>query len=203
VAVTAPSTVGIRGQNEPAPVRKEREGAFKSDEGKPSRDGKASTAAEPELDLAKYESVIKMAESDKASDKASADMGANKRFKFTDAAAPANKSVQLSAPSVQADKTAKPFPGITAPVSAVVPTLRFPPTVFRQANIDGFARIIGSVRPFLPPKARVVELYGGVGTIGLHLVDSVEYLVCSDENPHNLRCFQASVAALPASVRAG
>jgi len=61
---------------------------------------------------------------------------------------------------------------VQAPVTSM-PCLRFPPTVFRQANVDGFATIIGSIKPFLPPHARVVELYGGVGTIGLHLVDQV------------------------------
>eukprot|EP00913_Durusdinium_trenchii_P011203 g10521.t1 len=45
------------------------------------------------------------------------------------------------------------------------------------------------------------ELYGGVGTIGLHLADRVSSLVCSDENPHNRLCFKRSAKALPEELR--
>jgi len=37
---------------------------------------------------------------------------------------------------------------------------------------------------------KCVELYGGVGTIGLNVLDLVEgTLSCSDENPFNKACF--------------
>lgn len=85
--------------------------------------------------------------------------------------------------------------------NAYMPRLLFPPQVFRQANMAGFARIIGAVRPFIPDQARIVELYGGVGTIGLNLIDKLQYLVCSDENPYNEACFNAAVAALPPHIR--
>jgi tRNA/tmRNA/rRNA uracil-C5-methylase (TrmA/RlmC/RlmD family) len=39
-----------------------------------------------------------------------------------------------------------------------------------------------------------LELYGGVGTIGLNLVDLFDSLESSDENPYNKDCFEASVA---------
>jgi tRNA/tmRNA/rRNA uracil-C5-methylase (TrmA/RlmC/RlmD family) len=103
-------------------------------------------------------------------------------------------------------------------------TLEFPPNVFRQANIDAFARIIGVIRKriirynaervttttsttthtttketsLLPS---CVELYGGVGTIGLHLVDLVSNLVSSDENPYNVACFQKAASLLPKKLR--
>ncbi len=48
---------------------------------------------------------------------------------------------------------------------------------------------------------KCVELYGGVGTIGLHLLDIFGTLVCSDENPHNLACFDKAVASLPKAYR--
>ena len=35
----------------------------------------------------------------------------------------------------------------------------------------------------------MVELYGGVGTIGLNLIDLAASLDCSDENPYNIACF--------------
>ena len=92
--------------------------------------------------------------------------------------------------------------------------LRFNPTVFRQANLDAFAHVVSSVRRWVgearagrggkgaqgrePP--RLLELYGGVGTIGLHAVDLVRSYVCSDENPSNAACFEAAAAGLPQAV---
>ncbi len=50
-----------------------------------------------------------------------------------------------------------------------------------------------------------VELYGSVGTIGLHVsdlvLDLVSSLVCSDENPNNGRCFADSVLSPPPDVQ--
>ncbi|CAK9060933.1 Uncharacterized RNA methyltransferase pc1998 [Durusdinium trenchii] len=111
---------------------------------------------------------------------------------------------QVSGPAVVEEQ-------LFAPEVAAVPrpTLFFPPFVFRQANLSGFARIVEQVRADVaafgksalkrPP--RVVELYGGVGTIGLHLSDLVHSLECSDENPHNRACFDRSVKTLPAALR--
>lgn len=81
------------------------------------------------------------------------------------------------------------------------PTLLFPPTVFRQANLDGFGTIVREIRRWVPLCGRVVELYAGVGTIGLNLVDRVLSLHCSDENPHNKRCFDLSVQGLSKAER--
>lgn len=76
------------------------------------------------------------------------------------------------------------------------PPLYFPPNVFRQANLGGFGNIIRSMRRFVPKKSRVIELYGGVGTIGLNLYDLVKRLQCSDENPYNKECFNKSLEIL-------
>jgi tRNA/tmRNA/rRNA uracil-C5-methylase (TrmA/RlmC/RlmD family) len=102
------------------------------------------------------------------------------------------------------------------------PKLRFPPLVFRQANIDAFGNIIQNIRNWIKefisngtsinnatikedrkdegindnidgsiieikelPVINCVELYGGVGTIGLNCLDLLKSLHCSDENPHN------------------
>lgn len=73
------------------------------------------------------------------------------------------------------------------------PSLCFPPNVFRQANIASFAAIIRKIRRFLPAKARCIELYGGVGTIGLNCLDLVSELQCSDENPYNAICFNKTL----------
>mmetsp|Transcript_27025 Transcript_27025/g.46090 ORF Transcript_27025/g.46090 Transcript_27025/m.46090 type:complete len:628 (-) Transcript_27025:116-1999(-) len=85
--------------------------------------------------------------------------------------------------------------------------LNFPPNVFRQANIDAFTNIIGRIRERIQKLASnnddiaCVELYGGVGTIGLHLSDIVSSLVSSDENPNNSKCFYESVRKLPAQTQ--
>ena len=133
-----------------------------------------------------------------------------------------------------------------------LPTLLFPPTVFRQANLDAFGKIVGQIRTFLlrhlmnhhkdthdhhhhlkqgqqPPiitttsssslqpneqqqqeqqkdstasvdiiikKPCLLELYGGVGTIGLHLIDLCSLYICSDENPYNQTCFHHAIQSL-------
>ncbi|KAL7429171.1 hypothetical protein ACHAXH_004075 [Discostella pseudostelligera] len=83
--------------------------------------------------------------------------------------------------------------------------LNFPPNVFRQANLDSFTNIVGRIRErmqqFDSDTITCVELYGGVGTIGLHVSDMVASLVSSDENPNNSRCFYDSVRALPPDIQ--
>lgn len=84
--------------------------------------------------------------------------------------------------------------------------LFFPPTVFRQANLDAFATIVREIREYLvqsKPESdskHCLELYGGVGTIGLHIADLTKSLICSDENPHNQACFERSRSKLPEEV---
>jgi tRNA/tmRNA/rRNA uracil-C5-methylase (TrmA/RlmC/RlmD family) len=46
----------------------------------------------------------------------------------------------------------------------------------------------------------IVELYGGVRTIGLHVADLSSSLVSSDENPFNELCFSESSLDLPACI---
>ena len=95
--------------------------------------------------------------------------------------------------------------------------LHFPPHVFRQGNITAFTNIVQSIRNFilhqyyispdsddiLVPNNRLscLELYGGVGTIGLHLVDLFSKFVCSDENPYNVQCFHATANAVIAAMK--
>lgn len=79
--------------------------------------------------------------------------------------------------------------------------LCFPPFVFRQANLCAFERIVSAVRRFVPFGRAVVELYAGVGTIGLHLADVAGSLVCSDENPFNRACFRRSLKSLPPDLQ--
>jgi 23S rRNA (uracil1939-C5)-methyltransferase len=85
--------------------------------------------------------------------------------------------------------------GQPAPVA-----LHFPPNVFRQANIDAFTKILGAIRTKITSKfankPSCVELYGGVGTIGLNVADLTSPLISSDENPFNKECFLTAATAL-------
>lgn len=80
--------------------------------------------------------------------------------------------------------------------------LHFPPQVFRQANIDAFTNIVSEIRKHLEknkPK-QCLELYGGVGTIGLHIADLCDAFSSSDENPFNKKCFEQSVAGMKMKI---
>ncbi len=93
-------------------------------------------------------------------------------------------------------------------------TLHFPPNVFRQANLDAFTNVVGRIRDRISKFTKerkergnedaalpaIVELYGGVGTIGLHVADLSSSLVSSDENPFNEACFNESASELPAHI---
>lgn len=102
------------------------------------------------------------------------------------------------------------------PSSPVHVPLYFPPQVFRQANLDGFSKIVVKIREWLVERlakaaardpnitcktknhrlGQCLELYGGVGTISLNLVDLFDGLESSDENPHNKACFESSVSEI-------
>jgi tRNA/tmRNA/rRNA uracil-C5-methylase (TrmA/RlmC/RlmD family) len=88
------------------------------------------------------------------------------------------------------------------------PKLKFPPFVFRQANIDSFTNIIQEIRKWIVNMNKIyfknnndnlincVELYGGVGTIGLNCLDLFSKLSCSDENPHNKKCYESTLSKM-------
>jgi len=88
--------------------------------------------------------------------------------------------------------------------------LHFPPNVFRQANLDAFTKIVAEIRKYVmtynasraeKELPTCVELYGGVGTIGLNLCDLTSSFVSSDENPHNKLCFEKSAKLLSSENR--
>lgn len=92
--------------------------------------------------------------------------------------------------------------------------LYFSPFAFRQGNLDGFDVIANDVARAVPGGSKVCELYAGVGMLGLTALvyhernaqkyaDTIDgygkpltWIRCSDENPANPRCFQASVRSL-------
>lgn len=82
----------------------------------------------------------------------------------------------------------------TSPTASAPVTLHFAPNVFRQANLDAFAHIISSIRRRVhqmqgrkdqsSKRLDLVELYGGVGTIGLV---SIQRVICC-VHPSIRRC---------------
>ena len=80
--------------------------------------------------------------------------------------------------------------------------LTFPPSVFRQSNLSHFKKIISSIIASLPSSSpSILELYGGVGTVGLHCLEKCSWLTCSDENPNNVKAFNESKASLPKKLQ--
>ena len=106
-------------------------------------------------------------------------------------------------------KSSEPQLANPTPPSFSIP-LHFPPNVFRQANLDAFTNIVARIRERMQglgndnngnKSVNCIELYGGVGTIGLHVADTISSLVSSDENPNNAKCFYDSVRALPTDIQ--
>lgn len=81
-----------------------------------------------------------------------------------------------------------------------MPTFYFSPTSFRQANLDGFANIVAAILPAIPESSIVCELYGGMGLIGLSLINRCRELRCSDENPNSFRAFELARHSLPGEL---
>jgi 23S rRNA (uracil1939-C5)-methyltransferase len=100
-------------------------------------------------------------------------------------------------------KTTCPFGGITESLQQGVP-LHFPPSVFRQANLHAFQSIVKAIQVYLTNEIKnrpvCLELYGGVGTIGLNLASLCSEIVSSDENPHNISCFNKSAEIMQSNT---
>jgi tRNA/tmRNA/rRNA uracil-C5-methylase (TrmA/RlmC/RlmD family) len=72
-----------------------------------------------------------------------------------------------------------------------------------ESGSNGKKRKERAAKPSPDRGIKCVELYAGVGTIGLNCLDLFTELNCSDENPHNLACFEAARAAIePEEMRA-
>lgn len=169
----------------------------------------------------------------------------------TDDDDPLNGSIQevMLPIKTTATSSSSGYGGSSSSSSKLRVPLFFPPQVFRQANLDGFAKIIVSIRNWLQEQlllqvskssltstkneeqisndssssnkrkrrrgqrdtsnhsdhhdnrttatttatlGHCLELYGGVGTIGLNLIDLFDSIESSDENPFNEKCFNAA-----------
>ena len=59
-------------------------------------------------------------------------------------------------------------------------TLLIGPNTFFQNNISGFEAILRYAAPYVAGAARLVDLYAGVGTVGIALADEVSHVVAAE-----------------------
>ena len=67
------------------------------------------------------------------------------------------------------------------------------PACFGQAHLSLFDEMLQHINHFVFKGKKVVEFYGGVGIIGLSLLEKSSSLVCVEVNPFAKKCFDSSV----------
>ncbi len=78
----------------------------------------------------------------------------------------------------------------------------YPPGAFGQSHLELSSALVDAVHAFVPHGARVLELYAGVGAIGLGLSPRVKELAVNELAADSLRGLELGVAALDADKRA-
>jgi tRNA (uracil-5-)-methyltransferase/23S rRNA (uracil1939-C5)-methyltransferase len=82
------------------------------------------------------------------------------------------------------------------------PGVHYPPGAFGQSNLDVAQEIIGHVRREISPGARVLELYAGVGAIGLSVLEHAGALQLNEVAAQSLLGLDLGLAGLGAKERA-
>ncbi len=72
----------------------------------------------------------------------------------------------------------------------------YPPGAFSQANPNLFERLVGEIHQWVGPGADLVEMYCGVGAIGLGLVPSARDVVFNEISPQGLMGLEQGLLAL-------
>ena len=78
----------------------------------------------------------------------------------------------------------------------------FPPASFGQTNLALADHLVARVAAWVPPGTRVVELYAGVGAIGLGLVPRAAGVTFNEAAPGSLAGLAMGLAALAPEHRA-
>ncbi|HEX4334756.1 MAG TPA: hypothetical protein VH062_02515 [Polyangiaceae bacterium] len=78
----------------------------------------------------------------------------------------------------------------------------YPPGAFGQSHLELATRMVDIVHGSVPDGARVLELYAGVGAIGLGLAARVKELAMNELVPESLQGLELGVAALEPGARA-
>lgn len=77
----------------------------------------------------------------------------------------------------------------------------FHPACFCQANIFLFEKVLARIRDWVAPNSSILELYAGIGVIGMNLVRDACEIVCVEINPFSLECFDLSKSKLALDLR--
>lgn len=77
----------------------------------------------------------------------------------------------------------------------------FHPACFAQANLSLFEAALDRICNWVIPDAPIVELYSGIGAIGLNLVSTTNRVTCVEINPYALQCFELIQQKLPLGVQ--
>jgi tRNA/tmRNA/rRNA uracil-C5-methylase (TrmA/RlmC/RlmD family) len=78
----------------------------------------------------------------------------------------------------------------------------YPPGAFGQSNLPLSSRLVDAVHALVPDRAQVLELYAGVGAIGLGLATRASELSMNELSDESLHGLCLGVAVLPDSARA-
>lgn len=73
----------------------------------------------------------------------------------------------------------------------------FLPGSFGQANLEMFERLLGQLGTWVQADSRVLELYAGVGVIGLGSTKEGQQLSLCENNPASLLCFNEMMRRQP------
>lgn len=80
----------------------------------------------------------------------------------------------------------------------------FHPASFMQANLEMFERLLMVLKRWLKADSssdKILELYAGVGAIGLSLVDECHHIRCVEIVPSATSCFEESWKKLPSNLQ--
>jgi tRNA/tmRNA/rRNA uracil-C5-methylase (TrmA/RlmC/RlmD family) len=80
--------------------------------------------------------------------------------------------------------------------------VHYPPAAFGQANLDLFERIVTAIHARILQGVPVVELYAGVGAIGLGLAARGEQVVFNELGAGSLQGLHLGLAGLSSEARA-
>jgi tRNA/tmRNA/rRNA uracil-C5-methylase (TrmA/RlmC/RlmD family) len=77
----------------------------------------------------------------------------------------------------------------------------FPPDAFGQQNLDAYEALVERIGALVPDGADVLELYAGVGAIGLSVLSRVRHLRLNELSQGSLRGLRQGLVALPELLR--
>jgi tRNA/tmRNA/rRNA uracil-C5-methylase (TrmA/RlmC/RlmD family) len=80
--------------------------------------------------------------------------------------------------------------------------IHYPPGAFGQGNLEVATQLIGQLRAEVPVGSRVLELYAGVGAIGLSLLERTGDVKLNEVGEHSLQGLALGVAGLAEADRA-